>query len=307
MIGGGILRRLRNLPAALAEEQFERDVLKRFRGEFAPQVFILGLPRSGTTLVYQYIVHRYHVSYFTNGVGQRPYDPCRTTYRQMRANPPYASDFESAYGRSQGEMAPREAGNFWLRFFDIDAYESADDLRAHRAAALARSIHTMQALSGGAPFVNKNVKHMLRIDALASVFPDARFLVVERDMVDVALSVMRSRVKTLGDRGAWFSVKPPEYDEIRLLAPEEQVCAQVFALEARLNDDLRRVKADRVHTIAYEDFCAHPDSVFDSMADIFENVDEKNAPVAHFALRHSLPEDEVEEKLVAYVRNRLES
>jgi len=307
MIGGGILRRIRNLPAALVEEQFQRDVLKRFRGEIGPQVFILGLPRSGTTLVYQYIVHRYHVAYFTNGVGSHPFNPCRTTYRQMRNNPPYASDFASAYGRSQGEMAPREAGNFWLRFFDLNAYETAADLSDRACGTLAQSIHAMQALFGGAPFVNKNVKHLLRIDALSAVFPDAHFLVVERDMTDVALSVMRSRVKTLGDREAWFSARPPDYESLKELDPAGQVCGQMFGLEARLNDDLRHLKGDRVHTVIYEDFCANPESVFDSMADIFENVDEKNDPVSHFDLRRSSPEDDVEKRLVAAVRSRLES
>ncbi len=32
----------------------------------APRLFILGLPRSGTTLVSQYIVHRLKVAYLTN-------------------------------------------------------------------------------------------------------------------------------------------------------------------------------------------------------------------------------------------------
>jgi hypothetical protein len=204
-------------------------------------------------------------------------------------------------------MAPREAGNFWLRFFDLDTYESAADLGTHQAGTLARSIHAMQVLSGGTPFVNKNVKHMLRIDALAAIFPDAHFLVVERDMVDVALSVLRSREKMLGDRAAWFSAKPPEYETLKTLDPAEQVCGQVFGLEARLIEDLGRLEANRVHTVVYEDFCAHPDSVFDSMAEIFENVDEKNDPVSHFDLRRSSPEDDVEERLVALLRNRLES
>ena len=61
----------------------------------APIIFIVGLPRSGTTLVYQYLVHRLKVSYFTNGVGSYPRAACITTFIQHIRHGDYVSDFES--------------------------------------------------------------------------------------------------------------------------------------------------------------------------------------------------------------------
>jgi hypothetical protein len=300
----GVLRRIRRVYYEARERSFQTDMLRRYRGDFGPQLFILGLPRSGTTLVYQYIVHRLHVSYFTNGVGTHPYDPVRETCRQLRHNAPYRSDFASEFGRSSGAMAPREAGNFWLRFFDIDAYETRRDVSRRDAETLRVTVRALQTLFGGAVFVNKNVKHMLRIDALAAIFDDAHFLVVDRDMVDVALSVLRAREKTLGSSEAWFSARPPNYDELARLDPVGQVCGQVFALDRRMRDDLDRVDADRVHNVSYDAFCDRPDTVVDSCASLVGGVDEKNPAVERFELRRSRPETEMEEALVAAVRTR---
>ena len=305
MIGRSFLRRIRRIPALVAESRFQNGALRRFEGDIAPQLFILGLPRSGTTLVYQYIMHRFHVAYFTNGVGIHAYDPSRETHRQLRRNAPYASDFKSTFGRSDGAMAPREAGNFWLRFFDIDAYQTFEDIAPDHVETLRRTMATVQVIFDGAPFVNKNVKHMLRIDALKRIFPQAHFLVVNRNMTDVALSVLRGRKDMLGDYGSWFSVKPPDYHDLALLDPVHQVCGQLFSLQDRLDQDLQRVDPACVHQLDYAEFCADPDSLLECALAVFKGVEEKNPPVADFETRAGVPENEMETRLVALIKERL--
>ena len=102
-------RRLNNkvhrLVSLHEESSFQRKCLQGHTPA-TDQLFILGLPRSGTTLLDQYIVHRKDVAYFTNGVGDNPSQPCLTSSRQRLENPPYISDFASRYGRSEGPMAP---------------------------------------------------------------------------------------------------------------------------------------------------------------------------------------------------------
>ena len=59
----------------------ERALLAVTSRSEGSQLFILGPPRTGTTLIYQYIAHRLNVAYFTNGVGRYPLAPgiCRGT------------------------------------------------------------------------------------------------------------------------------------------------------------------------------------------------------------------------------------
>jgi hypothetical protein len=294
--------RLTAMTAGAAERRFRREVRSRGGEVRGAQLFILGLPRSGTTLVYQYIVHRLHVAYFTNAVGRRPYDPCRATWEQVRSGDTYRSDFQSEYGRSRGDLAPREAGNFWLRFFDIDAYQTPGDVKEADLAEMRESVHCTQALFSGAPFVNKNVKHVLRIPVLAACFADAHFLVVERDRVDVALSLLRARIDTLGSYDAWFSVKPPDYARLRGLDAVEQVAGQVLALERKMDDDLAGVGAGRVHRLDYQAFCRSPDSVIAASAPALSGVKEKNPPVDAFEVRRAQARNDTEARLVERLR-----
>ncbi len=294
--------RLASESAGVAERLFRRAVLARAHEPAGPQVFILGLPRSGTTLVYQYLVHRLHVAYFTQAVGHHPCDPCRTTWSQIRSGGTYRSDFESEYGRSRGDLAPREAGSFWLRFFHIDDYQTNADVREEDLAEMRKTVACIQALFHGAPFVNKNVKHLLRVPVLNGAFPNPHFLVVERDPVDVALSVWRSRLEYSGSYDAWFSVRPSNYEALRALDPVEQVVGQIVGLERKLNEDLAWVDAARVHRIDYASFCRRPDDVLPACGGVFAQVTEKNPPVPTFERRSRGPQDEVEARLAARIR-----
>ena len=100
----------------------ERLLLNKRYQCSSPQLFIMGLPRSGTTLVYQYIVHRLNVAYFTHGVGKYPDAPCITTWIQHKVHGQYQSAFKSNYGKESGAVAPREAGGWWCRVFDVNNY-----------------------------------------------------------------------------------------------------------------------------------------------------------------------------------------
>ena len=238
-------------------------LLGRWRCD-APVLFVLGLPRSGTTLVSQYLVHRAHVAYFTQGVGERPGAPALTSAAQRFLAGPYVSDFRSEHGKVRGAAAPREAGAVWMRFFPRDDYVSAGDVSPARAEVLRRTVAATQRLFGGLPFVNKNVKHLLRIPALASILPHAHFLVVRRDERDVALSILRARRKQ-ADPGAWWSVRPPDYARLAKRPLVEQVAGQVVGLRARLARDLAALDPARVTWLDYEAFCARPESLLERL------------------------------------------
>lgn len=231
----------------------------------APVLFVLGLPRSGTTLVSQFLAARTHIAYFTQGVGRHPDAPAITSCVRHLLSGPYVSDFESEYGKVSGANAPREAGRVWLRFFPRDDYVATDDLTSESVRCLRRTVAATQWLFGGLPFMNKNVKHLLRIPALASAFPHAHFLVVRRDPRDVALSIWRARHKEQTDPHQWWSVRPPEYASLRACPVAEQVVGQIVGLRDRMQRDLADLVPGRVTWLDYDGFCARPDSLLDAL------------------------------------------
>lgn len=304
------IRRLLKAPFWAAEEAVAR-LVPAVRGKPAQpltQLFILGLPRSGTTLVYQYIVHRFHVAYFTNGVGALPEAPCAATLWQKAWNSPYRSDFKSFYGKVSGAMGPREAGAFWGRFFDLNAYQRFEDIPAGQVRRLRRSIEAVQAVFQHAPFVNKNVKHLLRIDALAKIFPRSRFLAVDRDLADVGLSILRGRKELYGDENAWFSVRTVNFEALQERDAVDQVAEQVIELSLAMNEDLDRLEPARVRRLSYTEFCADPESVFSQAPEIFSGLKEKNGrAVGGFEKRRSEPKNEREARLVERLKELVSS
>ena len=256
-------------------------LLKKFKSS-KPQVFILGLPRSGTTLIYQYIVHRLKVAYFTNGVGRYYYSPCIITFLQHQLYGEYQSDFESNYGKVVGSVAPREAGSFWGRFFGVEKYIDYDNLYFNDIATLRNTIQCVQKIFGDVPFVNKNVKHLLRIDPLHQIFPNSYFVIVKRNIKDVALSILRGRYKNLGDPEKWWSIKPINYKKIKDLTIAEQIAYQLVSLEEKMEYDLLKVSKDKIIKVSYEEFCQCPEMIVSLFKGILGEIDTKNFKKSSF-------------------------
>lgn len=288
-------RGLRDHAAAL----LERALLLRDLTPRQPQLFIVGLPRSGTTLIYQYIVHRLQVAYFTNGVGDNPRAPSVVTWYQSRRYGPYRSDFRSQYGKVQGPVAPREAGSFWGRFLGLHDYVRFGDVPPEHMRALRRTIAWVERIFGGAPFVNKNVKHLLRIDALAQIFPDSRFLVVEREARDVALSVLRAR-RSQPDPDAWWSVRPRNCSELLHLPVHEQVAHQLAALQRQLRADVSALPSSRVLAVRYETFCARPEAFIESVRPLLGGPGDRSDPMPSFPCSTNRPYTGEEEALFGH-------
>ena len=269
------------------------------------QLFILGLPRSGTTLIYQYIIYRLQAAYFTNSIRYSFLWPCLGTSLDVKGNISYRSDFKNHYGTVKGRMAPHEGGEFWNRFFDKESYQEYSDISDDTKNHLRKTICCMQQIFGTPLFINKNIKHLLRIDILAQVFEDSYFLVVERDLDDVALSLLRSRKKLFGTYGHWFSVRPDNFEDLVDLDPAEQVAKQVNRLSARLTSDLDKLDPSRVIKISYSDFCSHPDLVLERLPFLHDKTAYNNAPVKGFDVTRSAPENEIEKQTIQLLGKEL--
>lgn len=268
-----------------------------FRHEVdSPQFFILGLPRTGTTLIYQYVVHRLNVAYFTNGVGKYSRSPSLVTLLQKRMCSPYVSNFENNYGRVKGFMAPREAGGFWCRFFSIDNYEKYEEINNRKINIIKKTIFKIQNTFNGAPFVNKNVKHILRLSALARIFPNSYFIIVWRDPIDIGLSLLKW--KKNNGINKWFSVKPKNYEDLKDTHYLDQIANQVYELDKKLRSDILKLNKERIFNIQYKEFCEDPDSVIDFVLKNTKNTGFKNENVKKFDFRKREAKTEEEKKLV---------
>lgn len=173
--------------------------------------------------------------------------------------------------------------NLWLEKYRW--YERASELTCVERKQVSNVVGRIESQSQ-LPFVNKNLRHNQRIRMLAELFPNAMFLVVVRDPVQVAVSVLRGRLEQRGDSESWFSIKPRSFSQHEGESPGASVVLQIKGLLDDLAEDITVLDATRVRVLEYERFCVGPSAVLRAVSEWAEscgaNLAVKQEPPASF-------------------------
>jgi len=227
-------------------------------------IFIVGPPRSGTTLLYQLMVTAFNVSYLPNIANTFYLCPVLATKVTKVLCPPYRSTWQSSFGVEKGLMAPSEGGNVWNRWFPHvarEGYEYTMQLDPRDKVELVNMVNGIEKIFD-APFLNKNVKMSVRIPALLGIYHNACFVIIERDFDEVVTSNIMMR-QVFGR--TWMSVAPLEYNEIKGLPQEEQVTLQIKYVIDNMETDIARYEP--LYTrVAYSELITQPFSIIDHLA-----------------------------------------
>jgi hypothetical protein len=84
---------------------------------------------------------------------------------------------------------------------------------------------------------------------------------------------------------------------------DEQIAHQIAALDEKMNDDLSRLPSNRVLSVDYHSFCTNPDRLIRQVRSHVTDVDVRNPAVQHFPPSSNAPQTEIEERLVARIRD----
>lgn len=262
-------RRIIRRPMALILARCERALLDKAAPLRYPPVFVLGVPRSGSTLLYQILVHSFEVSYFCNAAEEHSSYPATVTRIYRSRIRKYHTDFVNNYGVTKLRQGPNEGIDIWSRWFPPDTYVDEHSLAASGAGEGQRTVAAVSTLIS-APFVNKDPRHCGRVRALNAVFPGCLFVFIRRDPVANAASILNVRRKRAargqGDLATWISVKPREYARISQHGYITQICGQVYYCARNGLDDLTAVAAERHLIVSYEELCADPRGEVDRIA-----------------------------------------
>ena len=229
----------------------------------APPLFIVGAPRSGTTLTYQVITQQMRVSYFT-AVMNYLYGAPNLITRVLK--PFYHRPtpiFESTYGKIPSALSPAENANFWFQWFPEDGeqghYVEPADLRLDFYSGLKDTVDSLSRITGR-PMVFKNLYLSMVVGTLAQIFKDARFIFVSRDRFYTCQSLYQARFERSKSQH-WWSVKIPQYRELQSMPLWYQVVDQVVCTESIVQEGLDKFAHDRYMKIRYEDLCARPHQI----------------------------------------------
>jgi hypothetical protein len=231
----------------------------------SPPVFIVGPPRSGTTLVYQVITTCLETSYFCNMADKHHTTPIAATHFARRKVASYQSNYRSDYGEVDGRGGPAEAQLIWKRWFGRDRTNGSNVSAATRSEAVATVAAIQDILSG--PFFAKDISNSLRVRALELTFPGCLFIRISRDPFAIAKSILKARHEFRASKGfaltndpknEWVFINSKDFEQFHELPYLEQIANQIFHTEQILNEDLATLAPDRCIQIKYQDFCSNP-------------------------------------------------
>lgn len=235
---------------------FEKPILKRYKNKTSlyNPVFIIGVPRSGSTLLYQLITKFFDVSYINNFVyAARENIYYGFIFSNIFFKNKKHNSFNSDYGTTykSGLNAPNEGGMIWNKWFSEDeVYFDNNSLSEEKKNDLKNIIKAIL-IKYNKPFVIKNLMFSQRLKVIKEIFPDAKIIHIKRLPEYNAQSIYKAR-KKLNMSDEWWSTKPQNYKELLNLSLIEQSASQVYYIEKQINEDLKLFDSNNILTINYE-------------------------------------------------------
>lgn len=237
-----------------------------------PPVFIIGAPRTGSTIFYQTITNCWDVGYITNLECRL----CRSIIvasifsRKMFRNKAH-DNYESYHGSTKGLNSPSECGQFWYRWFPTDRhFVDKDELNSSQQKEMRAVVGALITVKNR-PLFFKNMNCGQRLAALSQIFPEAIFLNCVRDPLYVAQSLLETRKRVYGNYDTWWSIMPKNFSQLQSLHATEQVVAQIYNIETQINKDLKQYFPGRYIRVQYEDFCNNPERQIQDIMSFLES------------------------------------
>jgi hypothetical protein len=246
----------------------ERVLQQRARDLQVPVCFILGPPRSGTTLLYELLVRRFRFAYISNLAHRLYRTPLSATFLGRPLITAWRGDFESRYGHIGGWGAPSEGGWVWNRWVP-ESHNLTEEHAARLPVDVIRGTISGLSRAMHAPFLNKNVMHSVHMRLLDRLFPGCLFLHMHREPAANVRSILRARVQSGGPRTGddpWWSVKPKEWSSFKDADLVTQASAQVYYVHHNIEDDTARLGEQRTLIMDYHGMCTDPRSTLERVS-----------------------------------------
>lgn len=226
-------------------------------------IFILAVPRSGSTLLYQCLCHYFSVNYLSNLWNVFYKIPFIGGLISNRVCRNHKSNFLSNFGFVAGLAGPAEGYRFWSHWLNCYLDErslskSPFAMSDLKVGYLQKVLATLY-IRTGRPFATAFLGHTLMPELVVNAFPDSVFIVLRRNPIAVAHSLLLA-TRVASQR--WFSVVPNECTDLDFQTEHERVVSQVYWLYSRLFDFSKR---HEVFFVDYSELCHDPNRVFENL------------------------------------------
>ncbi len=237
-----------------------------------PLVYIVGAPRSGTTLLSQMLSRYLPVGYINNVVARfwmRPSVGIRLSGMLLGDDYRRNISFRSNFGTTEGAHEPHEFGYFWRHWLKLDQFPTHKIPEEHLGELDAEGLRKVliHEILGQfrRPVVFKNVICGLQARYLTEIYGKSIFIHIKRDPFMTAASILKSRRERFGSYSTWWSLKPSTWPFAgHGPDPVHDVSMQVFECRREIDEELKGVHVNSLQ-ITYEQLCSEPSSTLSSI------------------------------------------
>jgi len=252
-----ILRRLFKYTSPLISI-FEKSKVNKYSNKVSEKqaIFILGAPRTGSTILYQLLTQYFDLQYFDNLnhlANENVYFGSWLSSKIFKGKP--HNCFKSKHGRTidGGLHAPTEGGQIWQRWLpSYDNYLDVETVSDKQIILIRKNIYSL-INRYNKPLIIKNNYNSLRLKLIKKFSPNAKFIFIKRDPLYTAQSIIIARENIYNDRSMWWSIKPSNYMEIGQLSYVEQVVKQIYYIEKQIHIELKMFDLNNILVINYND------------------------------------------------------
>lgn len=254
---------------------FENLLKKKYKrgGKGTRIFFIVGTPRSGSTLLYQIISNSFEVTYVDNLICLFHKTPLLGIYLgKIFYGGRKHNNFESDYGKtfSNSMRGPSECGEILKGLFD-------KKLNSARKSTSFYNILNISMMTNKT-LVFKDLNSSLNISRLNSLFPFAKFIHIKRDVFYNCQSVLLARRKYNVPHNKWWGIKPEGYKKFINSDEFKKSVFQVKQIELQIMNELKDISINRKLEINYEDLCDNTFGEMKRLSDFLNLKTEENFP-----------------------------
>ncbi|MBC7864471.1 MAG: sulfotransferase [Bacteroidia bacterium] len=244
----------------------DKDVTEEYSN-----IFILGLPRSGTTLISQLIFNHLDLACVNNLVARFWDAPLTGTYlSKIVLNDTKSFTYSSKYAATDSIVSPHEFAYFWRKHFlssDVTtSYPPERDALIDWKNVQNIILNMNRIMQKGFVFKTLEITGFY-IDRFMKLFPKSIFVYIKRDNEDVAVSIAKARLDHYNTLDRWWATYPLEYNLLADKNYADQIAGQIFYLKKMFDAAVERHwHTNRIIIVEYKDMCADPNKLLGTIS-----------------------------------------